>query len=166
MTSILLQRRFARVLCALDAGVLSDPAIEIPIRLVADLAVLHKKDLAAAASTAAQTYRDGTVCMLEWPRGAGLIDRRMLSPRLVESIAHHGGPALTERDWSAAVRVLRDTYGTVDSHSLWIQFILDAREWWLDHLPPVVMGHVTREAVFQPLPRRALARRAILRRQR
>lgn len=157
--------RFQSVLTLVDTGSIANPAISIALRLVTDLALLHLSDLRAAASDAAQVYRDGHICMLEWPRHGRLIDRRILSAPLIDAIASHRGPALNALEWSEAVRVLRSIYGSADSRSVWSQFIFDARAWWLDHLPPVMMGHVTREAVFQPLPRSALTRRAVLRRE-
>jgi hypothetical protein len=157
--------RFNRVVEVIDAGAFDEPAVEIALRLVADVAVLHIADLRAAAGPEAQTYREGSACMLEWPRDRNLIDRRVLSIGLAGAIAMHGGPALREREWSTAVRALRVEYGLLDARSVWSQFLLDGRRWWLDHLPPALMGHITREAVFQPLPRSALARRARLRSQ-
>jgi hypothetical protein len=157
--------RFQSVLTLVDVGCMSNPAILIALRLVTDVAVLHLSDLRAAASDAARAYRDGDACMLEWPRHGRLMDRRLLSGPLSDAIAEHKGPALRSSEWSATIQVLRRVYGSLDSRSVWSQFILDARAWWLDHLPPVVMGHVTREAVFQPLPRSALIRRAVLRRE-
>lgn len=156
---------FAQVLTKVDGDELQHPAVDIALRLVTDTAVLHLADLRAAAGGSAQVYRDGNELMLEWPRGGGFIDRRILSAGLADAIALHRGVALKDSEWSAAVRLLRTAYGLADAHLLWNQFILDGRQWWLDHLPPVLMGHVTREAVFQPLPRSALARRARLGRQ-
>ncbi len=157
--------RFQSILTLLDSGSISDPAILIALRLVTDVAVLHLADLRAAASTAARAYRDDDRCMLEWPRDGELIDRRLLSGPLSDAIAKHKGPALKASGWSATVQALRGLYGPLDARSVWGQFISDARVWWLDHLPPVLVGHVTREAVFQPLPRSALVRRAVLRRE-
>jgi hypothetical protein len=160
-----LASRFGQIVTKVDGDELQHPAVDIALRLVTDAAVLHLADVRAAAGGSAQVYRAGEELMLEWPRGGGYIDRRILSTGLADAIALHGGVALRESEWSAVVQVLRTVYGLADAHQVWNQFILDGREWWLDHLPPVLMGHVTREAVFQPLPRSALARRARLGRQ-
>lgn len=156
--------RFEGLLQSLDRGELGGFAVQIGLRLVADVAVLHMSDIRAAASIDAQAYRDAGDFFLEWPRGHGYIDRRVLSPRLVDAIEAHGGPALKSTEWGDVVQALRRTYPDGTGHGVWQQFIADACAWWGDHLPPALLSHATRSEMFQPLDRRALARRAHLRR--
>jgi hypothetical protein len=157
--------RFERLLKCVDKGEFSGSAISIGLRLVTDVAVLHMSDLRAAASSDAQAYRDADDFFLEWPRGHDYIDRRLLSPRLVDAIEAHGGPALKSTEWSEIVRVLRGSYPDGTGQAVWQQFLADACAWWGDHLPPVLINHATRSEMFQPLDRQALARRARLRRE-
>ena len=119
--------------------------------------ILSLGRLQAATGDSSVVYADNNgELFLEFMLAHGWRDRRILSPQTADVVRLNRSCRVVPRDWIMAAAFLRAN-GLPKTHE-WEAYLEGAKCWWARHLPGPLFGHATGVALFQPLPRAALAR--------